>query len=229
MYIYWNRNNGAWQAPAPISPENFAPPNSNCSMVYYPVNNQLEVFVVGNNGSVYVIWKENNGPWRNPRAITAPNFAPPGASISGTYYPRNNQLEVFVVGNNGSVYVIWKENNGPWRNPRAITIPVLTPGIEIASVYYPVNNQLEVFVGASFGLNVIWKENNGPWGNPRGITALRFIPENASISATYYPRNNQLEVFIVGYDGSVYVLWKANNGPWGNPVPISGAGFALHG
>ena len=50
------------------------------------------------------MWKQNNLDWENreePTPISPPNFAPPGANITSTYYPMNNQLEVFTVGNDG--------------------------------------------------------------------------------------------------------------------------------
>ncbi|MBD2245213.1 hypothetical protein [Nostoc sp. FACHB-888] len=229
--VIWKEKNGPWNAPAPISSPKFAPPGANITAVYYPLNDQLEVFAVGNNGAVNVIWKENNGPWKVPGPISLPKFAPPGAGITAAYYPLNDQLEVFAVGNNGAVNVIWKENNGPWKVPGPISSPNFAPpGANITAAYYPLNDQLEVFaVGNNGAVNVIWKENNGPWKVPGPISSPNFAPPGANITAAYYPLNDQLEVFAVGNNGAVNVIWKENNGPWKVPGPISSPNFALPG
>jgi hypothetical protein len=44
--------------------------------------------------------------------LSAPGFAQPASAIASVYYPLNNQLETFVVGADGAVYVIWKAQKG---------------------------------------------------------------------------------------------------------------------
>ena len=172
-----------------------------------------------------VIWKNNNLPWDHPPvAISPPNFAPPGAGISSVFYPIDNQLEIFTVGNDGRVYVMWKKNNLDWEEPAAISPPNFAPpGAGISSVFYPINNQLEVFtVGSNGRVYVMWKQNNQDWENrdePTPISPPNFAPPNANISSTYYPINNQLEVFTVGNDGRFYVMRKVENN-WWLPCPI---------
>ena len=51
--------------------------------VYQPLNEQLEVFVVGASGVLNVVWKDNNGIWKRPFALTGAAFAMPGAHVAG--------------------------------------------------------------------------------------------------------------------------------------------------
>ncbi|MFF9898261.1 hypothetical protein, partial [Streptomyces longispororuber] len=78
------------------------------------------MFVVGQDGALYVLWEANNGPWSDPIALTPKNFAPPGACLV-TGRQANDQLDVFVVAQDGALYVLWEANNGPWSDPIALT------------------------------------------------------------------------------------------------------------
>ena len=197
---------------------------------YYPLNNQLEVSRAGRDGRVNIYWKHNNLPWETPIAISPERFALPEGDMATIFYPMDSQLEVFTVGNDGDVKVIWKKNNLPWDNPPvAISRPNFAPpGAGITSVFYPMDNRLEVFtVGNDGDVKVIWKKNNLPWDNPPvAISRPNFAPPGANITSTYYPMDNQLEVFTVGNDGRVYVMWKQNNLGWRGPTPISLPNFA---
>ena len=104
---------------------------------YYPLNNQLEVSRVDRDGRVNIYWKQNNLPWETPITISPERFALPEGDTSTIFYPINNQLEVFTVGNDGDVKVMWKDNNLPWDYPPATISPpnFAPPGANITSSY----------------------------------------------------------------------------------------------
>jgi hypothetical protein len=89
------------------------PPAAPVAAVYQPLNEQLEVFTVDANGTLNIVWKDNNGGWKGPLPLTLPNFTIPGASVAAIYYPTFEQLEVFVIDKNGVLNVIWKDHNVP--------------------------------------------------------------------------------------------------------------------
>src|SRR5262249_1544499 len=151
----------------------FAAPGAPLAAVYQPINEQLEVFIVGANGALDVVWKEHNGVWKAPFSLTGAGFATQGAHVAAAYYPSFRQLEVFVVDKNGVFNVVWKQNNGAWRSPVGLTPPGFAPqGAPLTAVYQPLNEQLEVFiVDRRAAVSVIWKANNGPWNAPVGLTA----------------------------------------------------------
>jgi len=76
---------------------------------------QLDLFVVGNDGRVYTSWWGGGNDWSgvndNWRAIGG--FFPVGAPLSAVARTPNN-LDVFVVGNDGRVYTSWWSGANDW-------------------------------------------------------------------------------------------------------------------
>jgi len=230
-YTLWKQNNQAWEVPAPISPPDLFPPGAGVTAAYYPLNQQLEVFAVGNDGRVYLLWKANNGPWHDPVPISSEGFARPGGNLTVAYYPINDQLELLLIGNDGRAYVLWKDNNGPWHDPAPISLANLAPpGAAITCCLYPVFGQLEVFVAGNDGsVHVLWKQNNGLWQEPARIAPPGFTDPGACITAISYPLDNQLEVLVAGHDRSINLIWKRDNGPWAPPASLTPPGFLAPG
>ena len=223
----WKEYNGNWHNALPLTSANFATPGSSVAAVYYPKFERLEVFVVDRWGAVNVVWREHDGNWNPPKALTSAGFAPPGAPLAAVYQPINEQLEVFVVDGNGALNAIWKANNDSWsRSPLVLTgRGFAKPGASVAAVYYPKYQQLEVFTVDIRGvLSVIWKAHNGSWYAPTYVTAANFAPPGAPLAAVYQPLNEQLEVFLLDEKGILQDVWKANNNSWG-AVALSSAGL----
>jgi hypothetical protein len=224
LNVVWKDNNGSWKAPFPLTSANFTIPGASIAAIYYPTYQQLEVFVVDKNGVLNVVWKDHNGPWHAPVGLTDPGFAPPGAPLAAVYQPLNEQLEVFVVGANGALNVVWKDNNGTWKRPFALTgAAFAAPGAHVAGAYYPSYKQLEVFLLDMNGvLNVVWKANNDAWHSPVGLSSQGFAPQGAPLTAIYQPLNEQLEVLTVDSRGAINVVWKEHNSLWHSPVGLTG-------
>ncbi|GHF40213.1 hypothetical protein HNQ07_001633 [Deinococcus metalli] len=166
--LAWKAQNGKWNGPFGIAPPNQMPAGGRITLQYYPLNNQFEAFFVDNSGRVNVLWKAQNGKWNGPAAISGPGTGVPGGSIVGSFYPLNNQLEVFTVGPNGAVNIVWKAQNGAWNRPFALApAGAARPGSPIAVRYQTIANQLEVFYSDPGGLlNLIFKAQNGAWNRP---------------------------------------------------------------
>jgi hypothetical protein len=217
---------------AHAAPSGKLPPGAPVAAVYQPLREHLEVFVVDSNGVLNTVWKEYNGNWHNPLPLTGANFAPPGAAVAAVYYPKFEQLEVFVVDIRGALNVVWKAHDGNWNPPIVLTrAEFAPPGAPLAAVYQPLNEQLEVFVVDSSGaLNAIWKANNNTWSSPPLVLTQRgFTKPGASVAAAYYPKYQQLEVFTVDIRGVFSVISKAHNGAWYTPIGVTGANFAPSG
>lgn len=236
IYVSFKANNAPWSEPIRLTSPNATRPGAQLAAAFYPLNNQLEVLFVGNDGKINVLWKAQNGAWNPPVGLTGPNVAPPGGGISLAYYPLNNQLEGLFVGNNGAVNVIWKAQNRAWNQPAGLTGPgVAPPGAATSLTYYPLNQQLEGFLVDNFGaMTLIWKANNGAWSQPFRLSGKWLGVAGKPITSVYQPLNNQLEVFTVSRAGVLQLVWKANNGGWSQPVALSAlrtgeAGAALAG
>jgi hypothetical protein len=227
LTLFWKAQNGAWNSPFRLTGESFAPPGTPVAAVYYPPNNQLEVFLFDGNGAFNVVWKAQNGTWHPVFALTAPGFAPAGTPVAAVYYPPNNQLEVFHADSHGALKVIWKEQNQAWKQPFTLTAAGTTAaGAPLSAVFYPVNNQLEVFsINGRGALTLLWKAQNGNWQPPVHLTADGNAVTGTPPIAVYHPPQEHLEVFIADPFGCMNVLWKANNSLWSGPVEITRAGY----
>lgn len=226
VYVLWKANNGPWAGPARLTAPGTVRPGAYVSAVYYPPNQQLEVFYVGTDGAPYVLWKAQNGRWNAPARIGPAGSAPSGGGLTAAFYPLNNQLEVLLAANDGSVRVLWKVNNGRWNGPAALTRGGAIPaGGGLSVVYYPPNQQFETFfVDAAGRVNVLWKANNGAWNGPAAISPANVGVPGRPIVGVYHPPNQQLEVFTVGPTGAVNLVWKAQNRAWNAPVVLAGPG-----
>ncbi|WP_329395145.1 hypothetical protein [Streptomyces melanogenes] len=187
---------------------------------------QADAFVVDNEGVLWVTWWPFSTPGARQRAALTPKgFAPAGAALT-TGAQSNDQRDVFVVGNDGVLYVLWEANNGAWSQPIALTPPRFAPPGAALTTGRQANDQLDVFVVGNDGvLYVLWEANNSAWSQPIPLTPPRFAPPGAT-PATGRQSNDQLDVFVVGNDGVLYVLWEANNSAWSQPIALTPPRFA---
>src|SRR5262249_30317021 len=97
-------------------------PAQNDTMYRFPPNadvvaakqfpDQLDAFVVGNDGRLNVMWIKDGADWQR-NAISAPGFAPPGANL-GVSQHGTDRLDTFVVGNDGALSVFSSLNGRYW-------------------------------------------------------------------------------------------------------------------
>jgi len=227
----WKRARNFWEPSFHLSGPGLAPPGAPLTAIWYPLNEQLEVFTIGMNGALTVTWKAHNGLWFAPTEITPPDFAPPGAQVTAVFQPLNNQLEVFAIDASGAVKLAWKEQNGRWQGPVALSPPgSAPPGAPITSVWQPLNEQLEVFwVDTAGALRGVWKQHNRQWAPPYYLTGGGFVRPRTKLAAVWQPLNEQLEVFAVNQAGAINVVWKEHNGRWKAPYVLGGPEIALPG
>ena len=227
----WKPNDGFWEPSFSMSAPGLAPPGAPLAAVWYPMNEQLEVFTIATNGALTVTYKAHNLAWAPPSYITPPNFAAPGAQIAAVVQPLNNQLEVFAIDPTGAVKVAWKAQNGRWLGPVTLTPAGIAPaGAPLAAVWQPLNEQLEVFfVDTAGALRVLWKQHNQHWAQTTAISAPGFLTTRTKLAAIWQPLNEQLEVFAVNRAGAINVMWKAHNSRWYGPQVIGGPEIARGG
>lgn len=246
VYVTWERGNGAWSDgqttggwnarpyPARITPANLAPPGAPVAAAKQGAN-QLDAFVVGKDGAIWVTWVGGYGHWTDGSAgnkatarITGANFAPPGACLA-TANQGANQLDVLVVGNDGGVWVSWVVGGGAWAGPVRIGPANLAPPGSCVAAAHQNDNQLDAFVtGKDGAVNVVWVVGGGTWAGPVRITPANLSPAGAPVAAAKQT-GNQLDAFVTGRDGGVYVTWVAGGGAWATPARITPAGAAAPG
>jgi hypothetical protein len=79
------------------------------------MRDHLDLFVTGNDGRVYTEWWHAGGDWSGLNNNWAPigGFFPIGAPIAAVSRFRD-QLDLFVIGNDGVVYTEWWTQGAPW-------------------------------------------------------------------------------------------------------------------
>ena len=260
LWVYWQAGNGPWtdgtsgrRGPAAITPSGVAPPHAEIAAAMQGAN-QLDAFVVGNDGAGHVTWEVNDGHWADgtpgnpaPTPITPVNFAPRYLAVANQ---SPDQLDAFVVGNDGAAYVSWVVGGGHWSDgspgnspPAPTTPPQLAPAGSGIAVAAQSGNQLDAFVVGNDGaVHVTWVVGLGHWSDgspgdspPAPITPQGLAPAGAPV-ATAKQSADQLDAFVVGNDGAIYVTWTVGLGHWsdgspGNspPVPITPQGLAPKG
>ena len=229
------------------NPSYLAPPGASVA-VATQTGNQLDVFNVGRDGAVYVTWQASSGVWSDgyngdpyPARITPP-ITSPGAYVAAALQ-SSNQLDAFVAGNDGAVYVTWVVGSGIWTDgatghgaPARITPLGVMPAGGCLTTAAQTTNQLDVFyVGNDGAVYVTWVVGLGHWsdgtaGNPSParITPANFAAPGACV-ATEHQGTNQLNAFVVNKnDDAVWVTWVIGTGIWtdgvgnhGSPAPIT--------
>ena len=184
----------------------------------------LEVFWANADGSVASVYKEHNGRWMQPYALTDPGMAVPGGAFTAVWSVMNDQLEVFWVGKDGAVNDIWKDHDSDWHNPIKVSSPgFAAPGAPLSGVWQPVTHELLVFgVGPDGTLNVASKRDNQAWFPSRGLSLPNVGVAGEKPAAVYQPLNQHVEVFTVSPDGKIYDTWKAFDGAWNAPIGLTG-------
>jgi hypothetical protein len=195
---------------------------------------QQDVFAVGRDGALWVWWEVGNGPWtdgtsgrRGPAAITPPKLAPPNAKLTAAKQTEN-QLDAFVVGDDGALSVSWVVGIGSWAGPVHITPAGFAPPGSALAVANQTSSQFDAFVvGDDGALSVSWVVGVGAWAGPARITPTGFARPGACVGAGK-PNPAQLNAFVVANDGSVNVTWEMNDGPWtAGPPGFPGGGANL--
>jgi hypothetical protein len=250
LWVYWQAGNGPWtdgtsgrRGPAAITPSGLAPPHAAIATAKQGAN-QLDAFIAGNDGAVYVTWEVGGGHWADgtpgnptPARITPVSFAPPGSYLAVANQSAD-QLDAFAVGNGGAAYVSWVAGGGHWSDgtpgnppPAPVTPPRFAPAGSGIAAALQSNNQLDAFVVGNDGaIYVSWVAGLGHWsdgspGNPAPapITPPGLAPAGAPVAVANQSAD-QLDAFVVGNDGAIYVTWVVGLGHWsdgtpGNPAP----------
>ncbi|WP_230387366.1 matrixin family metalloprotease [Bacillus cereus] len=209
----WSGINNNWR-----SIGGFFPVGTPVSAVARTQNN-LDLFVLGNDGRVYTSWWQAGSDWsginNNWRSIGG--FFPVGAPVSAVARTQNN-LDLFVLGNDGRVYTSWWQAGSDWsginNNWRSIGgfFPVGAPVSAVART----QNNLDLFVLGNDGrVYTSWWQAGSDWSginnNWRSIGG--FFPVGAPVSAVARTQNN-LDLFVLGNDGRVYTSWWQAGSDW---------------
>lgn len=209
----WSGVNNNWRSIGGIFP-----PRSKVSVVAR-MPNHLDLFIVGNDGRVYTSWWHEGGDWSgiNDNWMSIGGFFPPGSTVSAVAR-MPNQLDLFVVGNDGRVYASWWHEGMPWSGVNNNWRPIggFFPVRAQVSAVSRVPDHLDLFVtGNDERVYTSWWHKGSDWSglNDNWRPIGGFFPVGAALSALARMPNH-LDLFIVGNDGRVYTSWWHEGTDW---------------
>lgn len=222
LQVMWVTGHDRWNGPLPLHDVAIAPPGAELAAVHQPPNDQLDVFVVGDDGALRVLWEVDEHTWSTPLSLTAAGFAPAGASVAAAQQTPNDQLDVFVVADDGSLQLVWEVDNGQWKPPIALSPPGFAPpGAPLVAVRQFPLDQLNVFVVGNDGaLHVTWVEGEGNWQGPAALGPAGLAVPGAHIGAHTLGQQSRLDVVVPGADHRLYVFTVHDAGAWQGPAAL---------
>jgi hypothetical protein len=174
---WWDASAVGWAPIFTLSPRGSALPASGSVATACRLQNHIDVFYVGSDGSVMTTWWEggpNNGAWNAPFSI-APSGSANGAVSAVSRTPSS--VDVAWIGADGSVgYAGWSadSNNGAWRAPFTISPAGSAAPTSVISLLARLPVHLDVFWVAPDGaIGTVWWDglvNNSKW-NPNFTVA----------------------------------------------------------
>ena len=86
-------------------------------------DNQTDVFLIDQQGTLQVLWVNGAGAWGGPKAISNGGVAFSGAPVvASQQFGANNQTNVFFFDHNGQLNIFWVQNAGAWNGPVLVGI-----------------------------------------------------------------------------------------------------------
>jgi hypothetical protein len=210
---------GHSQAPTAVTLAGFAPPTAAMAGGQQTAN-QVDAFVVANDGKVYVTSVTNGGSWQAPSPLTAAGFAPPGASLATA--TQGGQLGVAVVDNSGKLEIIWWNALSGWGGPVAVTGAHYAPPGAAVIVGRRASGELDALSIGTDGALKYMAYSAGLWSGPWLLTVGSFAPPGAPV-ATAVDVHGYLNVFTIGNDGAVYTKWDCTS-LWCGPTALTATG-----
>jgi len=231
LVVFYVVEAGHWNSTTGLGPTGLARRGAAiAASQQFGVNNQTDVFLVGQNGQLYVFWVDGAGAWNGPVGIGPGGNARSGANLAASQqFGISNQTDVFLVDKNGQLNVFWVNGSGAWNGPGKIGPQGNAPsGAPLAASQQFGLNQTDVFlVGNNGQLNVFWVDSSGAWNGPGKIGPTGLAPAGAGVAASQqFGVNNQTDVFLVDNNGQLNVFWVDGSGAWNGPGKIGAAGIA---
>lgn len=188
--------------------------------------NQTDVFVIDDQGALYVFWVVGGEGWHLPAEIPSAGSAPPGAPLAVSRQFGLDQTDVFWVGNDGAIYLNWVFEDGNWQpQPRgAISTPESAPppGAPLTvSRQFGLDQTNLFWVGNNGAIYLNWVFEGGDWQpQPLALSPQGFAPPGAPLVVSQQFGINQTDVFVINNEGALTVTWVFEGQLWQGPAHV---------
>jgi hypothetical protein len=203
--------------------ENNVPPGSVVSAIARQPE-QMDLFVVGNDGGIYSTWWNPNDGWdrnHNWFRIGLPENNVPQRSVISAIARKPDQMDLFVVGNDGGIYSTYWNPDDPWQNHNWFRIGREENNFPVGSVVTAIArspDQMDLFVvGTDGGIYSTWWNPNDGWDRNHNWFRIGRAENNVppgSVVSAIARQPEQIDLFVVGNDGGIYSTWWNPNDGW---------------
>jgi hypothetical protein len=208
----------------------------------YPGGTAIDLFVNGNDGSVYsTFYNDNTAKWHDwfKVANSMPSKASSGSSVAAiSRYPGGTAIDLFVNGNDGSVYsTFYNDNTVKWHDWFKVTNSMpssVSSGSSVTAISrYPCGGTIDLFVNGKDGdvYSTFFNDKRSEWHV--WFKVANSLPSSVSSGSSVtaisrYPGGAAIDLFVNGKDGNVYsTFFNDKGGIWhdwfkvANPLPSS--------
>ncbi len=228
LHVAWVVEGGIWQGPQQIGASNIAKPGGKLVAIKQN-DNQLDVFFVGQNRRLHVAWVVGGGVWQGPQVVGAANipYPEPGAGIAACKQGAD-QLDVFLIGDDGGLYVSWSTAGGIWQGPIGVSPRNITvPRANLAAFNQGPDQITVQFVSSEGRLSSMWVVGSGVWQGPApAVPGLHPAKPGTRVSVARQSPD-QWDAFLVNLGGGIDVYWAVGRDPWQGPFQIAPPGSSF--
>jgi hypothetical protein len=230
----WNASDTqAWEGPGAFGPADFPP--GGAVALGSQEGGRTVTAAVDQAGAVRIALVEGTGQWRDPAAISPPNFTQPGASVALARLAED-LLALLVVAEDGALNVAWVDGIGAW-NPFVPISP--------ARLFDPMSGLGFSAQGMDIGVALVPSRENvpllsvsqakGPWSLPDVIGAAAGSPQIAGIGLGRTSFDTLASVWADG-DGALQAAGVVTGAAWSagrvvrpGPFAVPGGSFGMSG
>ncbi|HEV3172999.1 MAG TPA: hypothetical protein VGZ32_21815 [Actinocrinis sp.] len=218
--LFQGGDDGRWRA-AVLPSESVLPHGANLATGYQEGRTLLSLFAIDRVGRLRcVVGMPERGwiPESLGQDLAEPPPLPPGAPLATGYAGGTDELSVFVVGEDGSLYEFQRGQFG-WR-ARALPVGGLLAPAALTTAYRDGGRRLLLFVVDEEGrLRQYAHEPDGTWSVgvvPHGVG----LPPGAPLAAGYRDGGGLLDLFVLARFSEPPLYFTAQSGGWTGPYPI---------
>jgi serine protease len=223
-------SSGVWTAATPLAGSSNVTPRDAALTLANWGSNRVAAFFIGNDGALKYFYEQADGPWQGPFTISAANIAPPGSRIATGVHPGGQQLDVYIIGNDGAAKAYWSHNQGAFFGPLLISAANAAPPGGAVATGPRGSNQLDVFfVGHDGAIKITSVVGAlGAFSALANVSATGLFPPGAPLT-TGMQGTNQFDVFGVGWDGAVKAYAAAGSFSFFGPFVLTSTAAAAVG
>ncbi len=225
LHVIWVVDRGIWQGPHQIGPERAGRPGGKLIAINQR-GDQLDVLFIGQNRRLQVAWVSSLGTWQGPISIGDPAipYPAPGSGVAACRQGAD-QLDAFLVGEDGGFYVAWSTAGQPWAGPLRVSPPgvrVSVAGAGLTAFKQAADLVTALFIDTQGRLASMFVLGGGQWQGPAPAVAQAPAARPGAQVTVHRQGDAQWDAFVPLPSGAIDVYW-VGSGNWQGPFQLAPA------